>query len=349
MADGEVIFTESIEEEIDRLASGRNVAVISSKEVASHVNLEGVLAGVLNSVDVIYLPDGEAQKSFAHFETVLEKLADINFPRDGIILGVGGGATTDLAGFVAASWMRGVDWLAIPTTMAGMLDAAIGGKTGINTSTGKNLVGAFHLPIATLIDQRFLKSLATRDLFAGIAEAIKCGFIADSKILDLLEGLNESDLMDVSHSPSLKEVIRRSVTVKQGIVTRDFREGGERAFLNYGHTLGHAIEVAEQFQIRHGQAVAIGMVFAAELSREINGLDPQLVDRHRQLLRRFKLPISYKAGSFDLLLRIMERDKKVKDGKLRFVTLQGLGQPVVSADVPIDTVRGVFDLCSSIA
>ncbi len=342
MPHGEVIFTRTIEEVIAKLAFGRKVVTISSNEVASHVNLDGLLKAAAVSSEVIHLPDGEAQKSIDNFERVLKRLGEVNFPRDGVIIGVGGGATTDLAGFVAACWMRGVGWIAIPTTMAGMVDAAIGGKTGINMAAGKNLVGAFHAPVATLIDQRFLKSLSSRDLAAGLAEAIKCGFIADTEILDLAEGMTDSDLANPSDSASLSEIIKKSVAVKEGIVSRDFREGGERAFLNYGHTLGHAIEVAEDFQMRHGEAVAIGMVFAAELSGEVNGLDPKIVDRHRYLLRRLNLPTSYKAGSFDRLLQIMERDKKVKDGKLRFVTLKALGEPVLSSEISVDTARRVF-------
>lgn len=349
MPHGEVIFTRTIEEVIAKLAFGRKVVTISSNEVASHVNLDGLLKAAAVSSEVIHLPDGEAQKSFDNFERVLKRLGEVNFPRDGLIIGVGGGATTDLAGFVAACWMRGVGWIAIPTTMAGMVDAAIGGKTGINTAAGKNLVGAFHAPVATLIDQRFLKSLSSRDLAAGLAEAIKCGFIADTEILDLAEGMTDSDLANPSDSSSLSEIIKKSVAVKEGIVSRDFREGGERLFLNYGHTLGHAIEVAEDFQMRHGEAVAIGMVFAAELSGEVNGLDPKIVDRHRYLLRRLNLPTSYKAGSFDRLLQIMERDKKVKDGKLRFVTLKALGEPVLSSEISVDTARRVFNQRVAIA
>jgi len=349
MPHGEVIFTTTIEEVIAKLASGRKVVTISSNEVASHVNLNGLLKEAAVSPEVIHLPDGEAQKSFDNFERVLKRLGEMNFPRDGLIIGVGGGATTDLAGFVAACWMRGVGWTAIPTTMAGMVDAAIGGKTGINTAAGKNLVGAFHAPVATLIDQRFLKSLSSRDLAAGLAEAIKCGFIADTEILDLAEGMTDSDLANPSDSSSLSEIIKKSVAVKEGIVSRDFREGGERLFLNYGHTLGHAIEVAEDFQMRHGEAVAIGMVFAAELSGEVNGLESNIVDRHRNLLRRLNLPTSYKAGSFDRLLQIMERDKKVKDGKLRFVTLKALGEPVLSSDISVDTARRVFNQRVAIA
>jgi 3-dehydroquinate synthase len=343
MPHGEVIFTRTIEEVVAKLALGRKVVTISSNEVASHVNLNGLLKAASVSSEVILLPDGEAQKSFDNFESVLKRLGEVNFPRDGLIIGVGGGATTDLAGFVAACWMRGVGWIAIPTTMAGMVDAAIGGKTGINMAAGKNLVGAFHAPVATLIDQRFLKSLSSRDLAAGLAEAIKCGFIADTEILDLAEGMTDSDLANPSDSASLSEIIKKSVAVKEGIVSRDFREGGERAFLNYGHTLGHAIEVAEDFQMRHGEAVAIGMVFAAELSGEVNGLDSNIVDRHRNLLRRLNLPTSYNAGSFDRLLQIMERDKKVKGGKLRFVTLRAPGEPVLSSEISVDTARRVFN------
>ena len=349
MPHGEVIFTRTIEEVIAKLAFGRKVVTISSNEVASHVNLDGLLKAAAVSSEVIHLPDGEAQKSFDNFERVLKRLGEVNFPRDGLIIGVGGGATTDLAGFVAACWMRGVGWIAIPTTMAGMVDAAIGGKTGINMAAGKNLVGAFHAPVATLIDQRFLKSLSSRDLAAGLAEAIKCGFIADTEILDLAEGMTDSDLANPSDSSSLSEIIKKSVAVKEGIVSRDFREGGERLFLNYGHTLGHAIEVAEDFQMRHGEAVAIGMVFAAELSGEVNGLESNIVDRHRNLLRRLNLPTSYKAGSFDRLLQIMERDKKVKDGKLRFVTLKALGEPVLSSEISVDTARRVFNQRVAIA
>jgi 3-dehydroquinate synthase len=343
MPHGEVIFTRTIEEVVAKLALGRKVVTISSNEVASHVNLNGLLKAASVSSEVILLPDGEAQKSFDNFESVLKRLGEVNFPRDGLIIGVGGGATTDLAGFVAACWMRGVGWIAIPTTMAGMVDAAIGGKTGINMAAGKNLVGAFHAPVATLIDQRFLKSLSSRDLAAGLAEAIKCGFIADTEILDLAEGMTDSDLANPSDSASLSEIIKKSVAVKEGVVSRDFREGGERAFLNYGHTLGHAIEVAEDFQMRHGEAVAIGMVFAAELSGEVNGLDSNIVDRHRNLLRRLNLPTSYNAGSFDRLLQIMERDKKVKGGKLRFVTLRAPGEPVLSSEISVDTARRVFN------
>jgi 3-dehydroquinate synthase len=343
MPHGEVIFTRTIEEVVAKLALGRKVVTISSNEVASHVNLDGLLKAAAVSSEVIHLPDGEAQKSFDNFERVLKRLGEVNFPRDGLIIGVGGGATTDLAGFVAACWMRGVGWIAIPTTMAGMVDAAIGGKTGINMAAGKNLVGAFHAPVATLIDQRFLKSLSSRDLAAGLAEAIKCGFIADTEILDLAEGMTDSDLANPSDSASLSEIIKKSVAVKEGVVSRDFREGGERAFLNYGHTLGHAIEVAEDFQMRHGEAVAIGMVFAAELSGEVNGLDSNIVDRHRNLLRRLNLPTSYNAGSFDRLLQIMERDKKVKGGKLRFVTLRAPGEPVLSSEISVDTARRVFN------
>jgi len=343
MPHGEVIFTRTIEEVVAKLALGRKVVTISSNGVASHVNLNGLLKAASVSSEVILLPDGEAQKSFDNFESVLKRLGEVNFPRDGLIIGVGGGATTDLAGFVAACWMRGVGWIAIPTTMAGMVDAAIGGKTGINMAAGKNLVGAFHAPVATLIDQRFLKSLSSRDLAAGLAEAIKCGFIADTEILDLAEGMTDSDLANPSDSASLSEIIKKSVAVKEGVVSRDFREGGERAFLNYGHTLGHAIEVAEDFQMRHGEAVAIGMVFAAELSGEVNGLDSNIVDRHRNLLRRLNLPTSYNAGSFDRLLQIMERDKKVKDGKLRFVTLRAPGEPVLSSEISVDTARRVFN------
>ena len=339
----EVIYTSTLSEEILKHSLGRKVAVVCSKEIAALPAVSALLNDSLNHAEIIYVTDGEHQKEFDTFTMVLERLGSIRFPRDGLIIGLGGGATTDLAGFVAATWMRGVDWLAIPTSLAGMVDAAIGGKTGINISTGKNLVGAFHLPLATLVDQEFLSTLPRRDLAAGMSEVLKCGFISDETILDIAEKVAESDLVAPDESKILGELIRRSVAVKQGVVAEDVRESGVRAILNYGHTLGHAIEIAENFGLRHGEAVAIGMVFAAELSASLHGLNQSIVDRHRELLRKFDLPTTYAGASFDVLLEIMERDKKVKDGKLRFITLRAVGQPEISQVAQLDTAREIFN------
>ena len=345
MPHGEVIFTTTIEKVIAKLASGRKVVTISSNEVASHVNLNGLLKEAAVSPEVIHLPDGEAQKSFDNFERVLKRLGEVNFPRDGLIIGVGGGATTDLAGFVAACWMRGVGWIAIPTTMAGMVDAAIGGKTGINMAAGKNLVGAFHAPVATLIDQRFLKSLSSRDLAAGLAEAIKCGFIADGQILVVADSIDLKD--PITDTEALFELVSRAVAVKAKVVSADFKESFEREALNYGHTLGHAIEIFAKYQMRHGEAVAIGMVFVAELAFARELIDQSTLDLHRKLLTRFELPISFERQAWQKLAPLLALDKKARGNTIRFVALRGLGATVRLEDLSSAELDAAYErICS---
>ncbi len=293
-------------------------------------------------VSLLYTPDGEVQKNWSVVEMLTQKLEELAFPRDGLIVGIGGGATTDLSGFVASLWMRGVDWIAVPTTLAGMVDASIGGKTGINGSQTKNLIGAFHLPIATLIDTTFLETLPTRDVNAGIAEIIKCGFISDNRILEIATAMDPIQAQGISANADLSELIERAVSVKEHIVAKDFKENGERAFLNYGHTLGHAIERSAEFKLRHGEAISIGMVFAASLSKIIHGQSDEIVHLHLELLRKFQLPVAPSKIEFNALIDIMWRDKKVKAGKLRFVTLRAIGEPVV-VDVQEDQLHQAFD------
>lgn len=266
----------------------------------------------------LLLPDGESQKDLITLAQVWKELAKHNFGRLDAIIGVGGGATTDLAGFAAATWLRGITWYAIPTSLAAMVDASIGGKTGINASTGKNLIGAFYSPKKVVIDLDFLQHLPKRDISAGIAEVIKCGFIRDKKILALLK----IDVID------FEEIIYRSVSVKAKVVDADFRESKERELLNYGHTLGHAIERDSRYKLRHGEAVSIGLVFAAELSQIIRGLDQNVVQEHREILQSFNLPISYPKGRFQNLIKSMQADKKVKDGRIRFIGLDDIAKPV---------------------
>ena len=268
---------------------------------------------------------------------MLDICGEVKLGRDGLIIGLGGGATTDLAGFAAASWLRGVEWVAMPTTVAGMVDAAIGGKTGINTRHGKNLVGAFYSPSQVLIDVRFIESLSARDINAGLAEVVKCGFIADPTILTDLE-------RNVHITASL---IKKAVAVKAKVVSADFKESFGREVLNYGHTLGHAIEKVENYQLRHGEAVAIGMVYAAELSSIVGKLSPKIVERHRAILQSIDLPISYHANAFEKLHGLMGGDKKVKGGKIRFVTLTGLGKTSRAENVPMRSLLKAYERISS--
>ncbi len=254
------------------------------------------------------------------------------FNRNDAVIGLGGGSTTDLAGFVAATWLRGIRSVLIPTTLLGMVDAAIGGKTGINTSEGKNLVGAFHLPDSVVIDLDTLSSLPRNELLAGMAEVVKYGFIAAPEILEIIE--SDESATDPT-SEAFERLIRESVRIKTDVTSRDFMESGDREFLNYGHTLGHAIEHAERYKWRHGAAISIGMVFAAELSMLSGKLSEAEVSRHRSIFEGLGLPITYRADRWPQLLDTMQRDKKARGGALRFVVLDKIGKPsILSAPTP---------------
>ena len=273
---------------------------------------------------MIELPEGESQKSAEVLIEIWNTLSEHNFSRADWIIGIGGGATTDLAGFAAASWLRGVNWVSVPTTVAGMVDAAIGGKTGINIPSGKNLVGAFHSPRIVFVDPNFLESLPVDELRSGLAEIIKCGFIADEQILKIFEN-NPGKLLQWN-TAELLEVIGRSIQVKADVVSADLKEASLREILNYGHTLAHAIEGLEEFAWRHGDAVSVGMVFAAELALQVGYCDENLVDRHRSILGSVGLPISYKDLVLPELIERMGRDKKVRNGLLRFILLESVGK-----------------------
>lgn len=285
---------------------------------------------------LIMVPEGEAAKAVAVLADCWTALAEAGFTRSDLIVGVGGGATTDLAGFVAATWLRGVDFVTVPTTVLGMVDAAVGGKTGIDLPAGKNLVGSFHEPIGVLCDIELLATLPLPELRSGLAEVAKCGFIADPSILDDLDA--HPDVADDPRHPELPSLIEKGIRVKIGRVNGDLTErtttDGQyvgREALNYGHTLGHAIERHRAYGIRHGEAIAIGMVFAAELAREAGLIDADLVDRHREVLARLGLPVTYEAGAWDELLAAMRLDKKTRGDQLRFVVLDGLGHTRILA------------------
>lgn len=271
------------------------------------------------------VPDAEAGKTLTVAGECWDKLGAAAFGRRDLIIGIGGGAATDLAGFVAAAWMRGVRVIQVPTTVLGMVDAAVGGKTGINTAAGKNLVGAFHEPDAVFIDLDRVRTLPEEEIIAGSAEIIKTGFIADEEILRLYESDAAACLQKDMTGSHLPELIARSVRVKGSVVSADLKESNLREILNYGHTFAHAVELREDFQWRHGNAVAVGMMFIAHLSHNLGLIDAELLERHRVILDSIGLPTTYQGGVFEELYAGMTRDKKNRDGNIRFVALTAVG------------------------
>ena len=277
------------------------------------------------------IPDAEEGKHIEVASFCWQVLGQNDFTRSDAIVAVGGGAVTDLAGFVAATWLRGIKVIHMPTSLLGMVDAAVGGKTGINTAEGKNLVGAFHPPAGVLADLDTLDTLPRNEIISGMAEVIKCGFIADPAILDLVE--KDPAAVSDPRSEVLRELIERAIAVKARVVSEDLKEAGQREILNYGHTLGHAIELAERYSWRHGAAVSVGMMFAAELSRSVGRLSDADADRHRNILESLGLPTSYRRDRWQALLDGMRRDKKSRGDLLRFVVLDGVARPGI-LDVP---------------
>lgn len=321
--------------------SHRKVLLVAPDFIAESVRLRELTkeAGIF----LFITPDGESQKDYSTVERIWTLLGREEFGRNDAIVAIGGGATTDLAGFVAATWLRGIVWYAVPTTLAGMVDASVGGKTGINTAAGKNLVGSFYSPRAVCADMSWLQSLSDRDFAAGLAEVIKTGFIQDITILQLLDGVP-----GISAARALAvNLVGKSVAVKAAVVSADFKEGRLREILNFGHTLGHALEKMANYRMRHGEAVAIGLHFAAILSESELGL-PEADTLHlKEMLEKFQLPVTVRKGEYQFseVLALMTTDKKSRDGKIRFVGIRAPGEPdwieAVSADLLSQTYEKI--------
>jgi 3-dehydroquinate synthase len=304
------------------------IAPLSMKEILS-----------LDDDRVFFTADGEAQKELSEVIRIWDRLSELSIGRKGAIIAIGGGATTDLGGFVASTWLRGIDWFAIPTTLAGMVDAAVGGKTGINTSAGKNLVGSFYSPQSVDIDLTFIETLSDRDFAAGLAEVVKTGLIADASILDLLESC--ASLEEIrGHSA---ELIAKSVAVKARVVSADFREGRIREILNFGHTFGHAVEKMSGYQLRHGEAVSIGTLFALYLTEELGELDPAVTDRARKILTTIGLPTHVQEYEWKPALELMYGDKKVHSGVLRFIGISAIENPIWLESVPEAAAKRAYE------
>lgn len=322
----------------DRLPAGaRRVGLIHPAALAATARAVGDDLGAAGlDVTLIEVPNGEAAKTASTAVDCWQRLGRQGFTRTDAVVSVGGGATTDLAGFVAATFLRGLAVVHVPTTLLGMVDAAVGGKTGINTAEGKNLVGAIHEPTAVLCDLDLLRTLPAPELVSGLAEVIKCGFIADPEIVRIVTA-DPRAATDPATAAS-RELIERAIRVKAGVVAADLREatstGGTvgREALNYGHTFGHAIERVERYSFRHGDAVSIGMVYVAELAQLSGRLDSGTADRHREVLAGVGLPTTYSAGRWGQLHEAMRVDKKARGDRLRFVILEEIGHPAILED-----------------
>jgi 3-dehydroquinate synthase len=322
----EVVVGRYLRGELLDVVGGGTVAIVHqptligpAEELRSALELTGADAYRIE------VPDAEDSKKLAVAGFCWDVLGKIGLDRTGTVVGFGGGAVTDLAGFVAATWLRGVRLVLVPTTLLAMVDAAVGGKTGINTDAGKNLVGVFYEPTEVLVDLATLPTLPRAELVGGMAEVVKAGFIADPVILELIES-DPAAALDPSSSV-LAELIGRAIQVKADVVAADLRESHLREVLNYGHTLGHALERREGYRWRHGSAVSVGMIFAAELARLAGRLDDATAQRHRRVLSSLGLPICYDPDALPELLEGMRNDKKVRSGVLRFVVLDGLAKP----------------------
>src|SRR5689334_3700754 len=323
----EVFIGAGAQEELALVLDGTpKAAVVHARPLAAAA---GAAVETLQSAGVaaeaVLVPDGEAAKTAEVAARCWEEFGRLGLTRSDAVVGIGGGAVTDLAGFLAATWTRGVRVVQVPTTLLGMVDAAVGGKTGINTDAGKNMVGAFYEPSAVIADLATLETLPPHELVAGMAEVVKCGFIADPGILDIVEA--DRDAAVDPQAPQLAELVRRAVSVKATVVAADLRESELREILNYGHTLAHAIEKRERYKWRHGAAVSVGLVFAAELARAAGRLDDETADRHLTVLHTLGLPTTYDPDALGELVRIMGSDEKTLAGTLRFVVLDGLARP----------------------
>jgi shikimate kinase / 3-dehydroquinate synthase len=313
--------------------AARDIFVVTNERVGP-LYLQRLLASLPGKrTAFISLPDGEAHKTYATLGTIFDALVAARMNRDAMIAALGGGVVGDMAGFAAACYQRGIDYVQIPTTLLAQVDSSVGGKTAVDHPGGKNLIGAFHQPRAVIADISTLSTLPDRELSAGLAEVVKYGFIRDAEFLDWIEG-NATALL-AREPQALAYAIRRSCEIKAEVVGIDEKEHGLRAILNFGHTFGHAIETATGYgEYLHGEAVAIGMVLALDMSRRLGWIDASNYERAVSIVENLGLPVVAPRIGSHRALELMGMDKKVRDGKIRLVLLKTLGEACVVADYP---------------
>ena len=323
---------------LSEVVPARDVMVVTNDVVAPLYLARLLRALVDRRVETALLPDGERYKTLETMGRVLDALVAARMNRDACVLALGGGVIGDVAGFAAACYQRGVGYVQVPTTLLAQVDSSVGGKTGVNHPGGKNLVGAFHQPLAVISDTRTLGTLPVRELRAGLAEVIKYGLVADEAFLAWLES-NLGQLLALEPS-AVEYAVRRCCEIKAAIVAEDEREHGARALLNLGHTFGHAIEAAAGYgEWLHGEAVGVGMLLAADLSQRLGWIGSEDVERVRELLRRAGLPVTAPRIGAGRALELMAMDKKVLAGRIRLVLLARIGEGVVSGDYPAEALQ----------
>jgi len=331
-------------EKIKKADLSGTTTIISDENVFSlyGTKVKGILKSAGFSVNAFVVPPGEETKSMDYAIKIYDFLVEHRAERDDIIIALGGGMVGDLAGFVAATFLRGMFWIQVPTSLVAMVDASIGGKVGVNHPEGKNLIGAFYQPNLVLTDPQTLTTLPQRELTSGWAEVVKHGMILDEEFVQFLE--SNVDRLTKLEPEALARAIARSAAIKAQVVSQDEKErGGKRTILNYGHTIAHGLEAATQYKrFLHGEAVAIGMVGVAKLSQRLGLLPSAAVERHQAMVREFGLPIGFSGLDLTEITKAMELDKKVKEKAIRWVLLQDIGKVIIRNDVPQQDVLSVL-------
>jgi 3-dehydroquinate synthase len=320
------------------LKSSTTVFIVSNTTVAPLYakTLTNTLSQLGKTVRLLELPDGESYKDWQHLQLIFDELLAHGADRQSMIIALGGGVVGDMAGFGAASFMRGIRFIQVPTTLLAQVDSSVGGKTGINHPLGKNMIGAFHQPVAVIADLNTLRTLPARELSAGLAEVIKHGAIADADFLDWIEG-NTSALL-ACDTDAMAHAVLRSCEIKSAVVSADEREGGIRATLNFGHTFGHAIESGLGYgEWLHGEAVGCGMVMAADLSARLGHIGQADAQRLKQMIEAMRLPIVPPKLGTERFMELMQVDKKTEAGQIRYITLGSIGAARIQ-QVPDATV-----------
>lgn len=333
-------------QKMSKLNLGKKVLVVSNPSIFKHYGERTVKSLTLAGYEVASynLPPGERYKTLNSIEKLYDVTLENRLERSSTMVALGGGVIGDMTGFAAATWLRGINVIQVPTTLLAMVDSAIGGKTGVNHPHGKNLIGAFHQPRLVLISPETLKTLPMREFRAGMAEVIKYGVIWDAELFTQMEGTKHLNQLRYMKPEFIEYILTRSCQAKADVVAKDEKEGGLRAILNYGHTIGHAVESLTNYRLlKHGEAVAIGMVAAGQIALELGMWTPEDSKRQNALIEKAGLPTRLPPGlDIEAMIDTLQLDKKVRDGKLRFVLPTQMGVVTVTDEVPTETIRRVL-------